>query len=65
VFLASLAEADYEVIPPHLKPVELPQGTVLFDIGSSIHQVYFPERWTSCVSCGRSDRRGDTIEVGR
>ena len=62
LFLASLAEADYELIHPHLKPVELPQGTVLFDIGSSIHQVYF-RRWRR-VSRGRSgvgrdDRVGD------
>jgi CRP-like cAMP-binding protein len=66
LFLASLAEADYELIRPHLKPVELPQSTVLFDIGSSIHQVYFPD--DGVVSLVVDLTSGDTIEsamIGR
>jgi CRP-like cAMP-binding protein len=66
LFLASLLEADYETIRPHLKSAELPQGTVLFDIGSSIHQVYFPH--DGVVSIVVDLASGDTIEsamVGR
>ena len=66
LFLASLPEADYETIRPHLKPVELPQGEVLFDVGTPIHQVYFPHG--GVVSLVVDLASGDTIEsamIGR
>ncbi len=66
LFLASLPEADYEAVRPHLKSVELPQSTVLFDIGTPIHQVYFPH--SGVVSIVVDLASGDTIEsamIGR
>jgi CRP-like cAMP-binding protein len=66
LFLASLADADFEALRPHLKPVELPQGTVLYEIGASIHQVYFPH--SGIVSLVVDLANGDTIEsamIGR
>jgi hypothetical protein len=29
-FLASLSPRDYELLQPHLRPIELPQGLVLY-----------------------------------
>ena len=66
LFLTALADADFELLRPHLKSVELPQGTVLFDIGAPIHQVYFPH--SGVVSLVVDLASGDTIEsamVGR
>lgn len=59
LFLASLPEADYEAVRPHLKSVELPQSMVLFDIGTPIHQVYFPH--SGVVSIVVDLASGDTI----
>ena len=66
LFVAALSEADYETIRPHLKSAELPQGTVLFEIGAPIHQVYFPH--SGVVSIVVDLATGDTIEsamIGR
>src|SRR5215207_8875898 len=62
LFLASLPEADYEVLRPHLKSVDLPQGRVLFEMGASIHQVYFPH--SGIVSLVVELTAGETIESG-
>jgi CRP-like cAMP-binding protein len=40
--LASLSAADIGVLQPHLRFVELPQETVLFEAGDTISQVVFP-----------------------
>jgi CRP-like cAMP-binding protein len=40
--LASLLPADFELLRPHLKPVELKNETVLFEAGDPIDRVYFP-----------------------
>jgi len=40
--LASLPESDANSIRPHLRPVHLPQKTVLFEAGAPINSVYFP-----------------------
>ena len=66
LFLASLADADYEALRPHLKSAELPQGAVLFDMGATIQQVYFPH--SGVVSIVVDLASGDTIEsamIGR
>lgn len=66
LFLAALADADFETLRPHLKPVDLPQGTVLYEVGASINQVYFPR--SGIVSLVVDLATGDTIEsamVGR
>ena len=61
LFLASLSKADYESVRAHLKPAELPQGEVLFEIGAPIHQVYFPH--DGVVSLVVDLASGDTIEL--
>jgi CRP-like cAMP-binding protein len=66
LFLASLSAADYEVVRPHLKSADLPQGGVLFEMGAPIHQVYFPH--SGIVSLVVDLASGDTIEsamIGR
>jgi CRP-like cAMP-binding protein len=40
--LASLAAADLGLLLPHLRTVELPQETVLFEAGGVISRVFFP-----------------------
>jgi CRP-like cAMP-binding protein len=40
--LASLAEDDLETLLPHLRPIDLPLGRVLFATGDTISSVYFP-----------------------
>ena len=40
--LASLPESDATSIRPYLRPVHLPQKTVLFEAGAPINSVYFP-----------------------
>jgi CRP-like cAMP-binding protein len=40
--LASLAAEDFERLRPHLKPIELEQGAVLFEPGQKVDHVYFP-----------------------
>lgn len=41
--LHSLSEADYALVKPHLKAVELPRGTVVYDAGEPIRRVLFPD----------------------
>jgi CRP-like cAMP-binding protein len=40
--LASLVPADFELLRPHLKPIELTHEAVLFEAGDKIDRVYFP-----------------------
>jgi CRP-like cAMP-binding protein len=61
LFLASLPDADFEALRPHLKPVDLPQGLVLFEGGTSIRQAYFPHG--GIVSLVVDLATGDTIEA--
>src|ERR1043166_870620 len=66
LFLAALPEADFAALRPHLRTVELPQGAVLYEIGASIHQVYFPH--SGIVSLVVDLASGDIIEsamIGR
>ena len=65
-FLASLKPEDVASLRPHLKTVELAQGAVLFDVGATIHQVYFPH--SGIVSLVVELTSGETIEsamIGR
>jgi CRP-like cAMP-binding protein len=64
--LGSLSAADFAVLRPHLRPMELVQGTVLLDVGDPIEQIYFPH--TGVVSLVVGLAAGETIEaamVGR
>jgi hypothetical protein len=40
--LASLPAADFELLRPHLKQIDLVHKTVLFDTGGTIERAYFP-----------------------
>jgi CRP-like cAMP-binding protein len=42
LFLDSLSPSDRGLIPSRLRVIELPQGTVLFEVGNEIKKVYFP-----------------------
>src|SRR5437868_1628239 len=64
--LASLPASDIGALRPHLRPVELPQGMVLFEVGDPITQVYFPD--SGVVSLVVPLESGETIEsamIGR
>jgi CRP-like cAMP-binding protein len=41
--LASLSAEDYGLIAPHLTPVDLERGRLLYDPGDPIDTVYFPQ----------------------
>lgn len=64
--LASFSAADATVLKPHLKEIDLPQNTVLFNVGDPIKKVYFPH--SGVVSLVVELSSGDMIEaamVGR
>src|SRR5436190_1969876 len=61
-FLTGLSKADFNRLRPHLKPMELPHETVLFDAGSAIPRVYFPT--SGIVSLVIELENGGTVEAG-
>src|ERR1700722_16062480 len=40
--LGALPRAQFEGLVPHLLPISLPQGSVLFETGDEVDQIYFP-----------------------
>jgi len=65
-FLDSLKSADRSLLPTSLKPIELQQGTVLFETGSEIEKIYFP--YGGVVSLVAQLAGGEMIEcamIGR
>jgi CRP-like cAMP-binding protein len=66
LLLESLPSSDVAVLQPHLKFVDLPQETVLFELGAAINRVYFPHN--GIVSLVVELATGETIEsamIGR
>ena len=59
--LASLQVADFAVLQPHLKIIDLPQETILYETGDLIDQIYFPH--IGVVSLVVELASGDIIEV--
>jgi CRP-like cAMP-binding protein len=59
--LASLPEADFEMLRPHLQTVELVQDTVLIDAGETLKRVYFPHSGVISLVVALSE--GNTVEV--
>jgi CRP-like cAMP-binding protein len=59
--LAALQSADFELLRPHLKTVELVHGEVLFDAGDPIKRAYFPHCGIISLVVALKGRR--TIEV--
>jgi CRP-like cAMP-binding protein len=61
-FLASLSPPDYELIEPHLRPIECSQGLVLYVAQDEIKRVYFPHTGVISLVVGLLD--GRFIEAG-
>ena len=61
-FLASLSPQDSDLLRPHLKSIELPQGMVLHAAQDVITRVYFPER--GVVSLVVHLANGQFVEAG-
>ena len=59
--LAALAQAEWERVAPHLQPVTLPLGRVLYDPGSEPSHVYFPT--TAIVSLLYVMESGASAEI--
>ena len=60
--LSSLINHDYKRLVPHLQPVDLQLGDIIYTAGDTIEDVYFPE--TAVVSLLSTLENGDTTEVG-
>jgi CRP-like cAMP-binding protein len=66
LLLASLSVADFKLLEPHLRPLELKQHKILFEAGQSVSTLYFP--FDAVVSLVVTLSTGDVIEaamVGR
>src|SRR4029434_3175491 len=66
LLLASLSVADFKLLEPHFRPLELKQNKILFEAGQSVSTVYFP--YDAVVSLVVTLSTGEAIEaamVGR
>jgi CRP-like cAMP-binding protein len=61
LFLACLAQSEFDALRPHLEDIHLPSQTVLFETGDHIKRVYFP--LSGVVSLVVDLRSGETIEA--
>jgi CRP-like cAMP-binding protein len=61
-FLASLSPPDYELLEPHLRPIEFTQGLVLYVAQDEIKRVYFPHEGVISLVVGLVD--GRFVEAG-
>jgi CRP-like cAMP-binding protein len=59
--LQSLSDADFALVKPHLKPVELTRGSVLYNAGEPIHRVFFPD--SGIISSVVELASGQAIEI--
>jgi CRP-like cAMP-binding protein len=59
--LAALGDAEWERVAPHLQPVAMPLGQVLYDPGSKPSHVYFPS--TAIVSLLYVMENGASAEI--
>ena len=59
--LAALPAADYERLLPHLEPVALPLGLVVFESGGKLRHLYFPA--TGIVSLLYAMESGTSTEI--
>jgi CRP-like cAMP-binding protein len=60
--LAALPDEEYERLEPHLKPVTLSLGDILYEPPDPIRNVYFPT--SSIISFLAELPSGDSVEVG-
>jgi CRP-like cAMP-binding protein len=59
--LAALADAEWERVAPHLQPIPMPLGQVLYDPGTKPSHVYFPT--TAIVSLLYVMENGASAEI--
>jgi CRP-like cAMP-binding protein len=59
--LASLSAGDASTLRPHLKPIHLPQKTILYEAGDTIKSVYFPT--SAVISLVVTLETGETTEA--
>jgi CRP-like cAMP-binding protein len=59
--LKALPQKEYRLIEPNLSPLNLARGTVLYEAGASINDLYFPEEAAISYLSGTAD--GETLEV--
>lgn len=60
--LAALPQAEYDRLSPHLRPVNLAQGTILYNVGDPIPTLYFHE--SGMTSLVVTSDEGTDVEVG-
>lgn len=60
--LAALPGAEYQRLKPHLEPVTLPFGEILYEPGETVRHVYFPTQ--GIVSLLSMVEERSTLEVG-
>lgn len=60
--LASLPHHEYQRLAPHIRPVHLPFGEVLYEVGDTVHRVYF--LISGLLSLVLTDKEGKDVEVG-
>jgi CRP-like cAMP-binding protein len=64
--LAALPGNDFELLAPYLTTLRLAQGTVLYEAGSEVDEVYFPlSGMVSLVVVMRDGKAIETATVGR
>src|ERR1700754_4296659 len=61
-FLTSLSAEDRNLLQPHLKPLQLPQGATLYRADDIIPNVYFP--YTGVISMIVGVSSGQFVEAG-
>jgi CRP-like cAMP-binding protein len=60
--LASLSQEDFQLLIPHLSPVQLAQGTILAEPGDEVDHAYFP--LSGAISLVVVMRDGKAVETG-
>jgi CRP-like cAMP-binding protein len=64
--LAALPRTDFQFLAPHLTALQLAQGTVLYEPGDEVDEVYFPlSGMVSLVVVMRDGKAIETATVGR
>jgi CRP-like cAMP-binding protein len=62
LLLTSLSSTDFDLLHPHLRPIELTHQVVLIRKGEPIKEVYFPH--SGVISLVVHLKEGETIEAG-
>jgi CRP-like cAMP-binding protein len=60
--LVALSEGEYQRLAPHLEPVELAHGRVLYQMGGPVQYAYFP--FNALISLVTQMTNGSIVEVG-